>query len=338
MTLNLTRGSDNERDLYFSHSFTQTGSELKTSAAKLIGGETASSPATLGPEVVADASNRSIQTSLSDKANGTARERPTQCAYSTSNPSLTSSASTTSRHRPSSHAKRLAGKKPSTPPIRQPRRAAAKLEKIAREKTWEGRKSKGRKDKLTEAEKFSAAVWHVAASGGVSVSLNLGFRREAMLWNVGNPRRRMMQNLHKHLSAEGFGELPYAFTFEMPSEAEGHRLHLHGVIDTSGLTDAEIQRLGVALRRAASYASGPIGGERQLDLGPVHNPAGWVDYVLKNKARTARELRIDDTILMNNVMRSLAKDFYQRYRNEVIQQSAFISRAGKRGKTTQNRS
>ena len=326
MTPNPTRGSDCERDPYFALSATRTDSELKAYFPKTNVAEVLASPVISGPEVVADAAVHLVQTPLSGKVNGTASDQAPQCASPSPTPSPTTINPTTSLLGPSSPVGSSPGEKPSTPssacapPTRQPRRAAAKLGSIALEKTWEGRKSKGRKDKLTEVEKFSAAIWHVAASKGTAVSLNLGFRRESMLWSVEAPKRRMMQNLHKHLSAAGFGRLPYAFAFEITPATEGHRVHLHGVIDTSGLTAADTLRVETALRHAASFASGPIGGERQLDLAPLHKPAGWVDYALKNRKRTAHELGLDDTVFMNDPMRRLAKDYYQRFRNEVIQQ------------------
>lgn len=56
-----------------------------------------------------------------------------------------------------------------------------------------------------------------------------------MLWSVEAPKRKMIQNFHEHLSVAGFGRLPCAFAFEMTPGKEGHRVHLHGVIDTSTL-------------------------------------------------------------------------------------------------------
>lgn len=153
---------------------------------------------------------------------------------------------------------KIAGRALEKEKTRKARRKAARLDLIARTKTWDGRKSKGRKDRLSAAEKFSAAVWHTAAAGGLAVSLNLGIRRESMLVYHEAPRRRMMQNLHRQLSSAGFRDLPYAFTFEMTPEADGDRLHLHGVIDTSGLSTDQIcllSELSAPSRRSSVSAS-----------------------------------------------------------------------------------
>ena len=202
-------------------------------------------------------------------------------------------------------------------PDRKPRRAAAQLDKVALKKTWDGSKRQQRRDKLTAAEKFSAAVWSAAAAKGLAVSLNLGISRETMLRNHTNPKRRMTQNLSKHLSEAGLGHLPYAFVFELTPKREGGRLHLHGVMDISGLNSAEVERLNVALVRAASVASGAIGGQRQLDLAPIHNPVGWTDYLLKDSTRTARELALDDPFMISKPMRRMAKTHFDLLRSEV---------------------
>ncbi|MBT9247922.1 hypothetical protein KM031_22405 (plasmid) [Gemmobacter fulvus] len=202
-------------------------------------------------------------------------------------------------------------------PDRKPRRSAAQLDKVALKKTWDGSKRRQRHDRLSEAEKFSASVWSAAAANGLAVSLNLGISREAMLRTHANPKRRMTQNLSKHLSEAGLGHLPYAFVFELTPEREGGRLHLHGVMDISGLTSAEVERLNVALVRAASVASGAIGGQRQLDLVPIHDPVGWTDYLLKDATRTARELGLDDPFMISKPMRRMAKTHFDLLRSEV---------------------
>lgn len=140
------------------------------------------------------------------------------------------------------------------------------LDRVAIKKTWNGTKPKGNKNRMSEAEKFSAAVWQVAQAGGHAISLNLGIRREAMLTDHNDPRRRLMQNLNKHLRDAGFKDLPYQFVLELNPESEGGRLHLHGVIDTSGLTPDDLPRLCHALCRAASVA---IDGERQIKMTPL---------------------------------------------------------------------
>lgn len=204
-------------------------------------------------------------------------------------------------------------------PKRAPRRRAAKLDVIAATKTWEGTRSKNRADKLSAAEKFSAAIWSTAAAKGMSVSLNLGIRRECMLLDHHDPHRRMMQNLQRHLSEAGFKSLPYAFVFELTERDDGGRLHLHGAIDTSGLDEEALQRLEEALRKAGSYASGALGGQRQVDRRPLYDAQGWTDYMLENAARTAKELGIDKDklFMMNQPMRRAGKRFFEQMRAEA---------------------
>lgn len=207
---------------------------------------------------------------------------------------------------------------------RRPRRMAAQTDVIATRKTWEGLKSKNRKDKLTSAEKFSAAVWAVANAGGTAVSLNLGTARETMLRDHQNPRRRMTQNLSKHLSAAGLGNIPYAFVFELTPVKEGGRLHLHGAIDTSGLTMTQTKLLENALIKAASEATGAIGGKRQLDLAPLYNPAGWADYLLDDIRSTKRELELDDPFMISKSMTSRARTYFELLRSEARNGSGSI--------------
>lgn len=215
---------------------------------------------------------------------------------------------------------------------RKTRRVSARLERVAIKKTWKGTKSKGYKDRMTEAEKFSAAVWQTAEAGGHAISLNLGIRREAMLTDHDDPRRRMMQNLSKNLRDAGFKDLPYQFVFELNPETEGGRLHLHGVIDTSGLTPDDLPRLRHALCRAASFASGAIGGERQLHMEPLHDPAGWTDYLLEYASRTAREMGIDHPFMRSNPMTRAAHEYFDEFRREVLDRVKQTS-----AKTTKNK-
>ncbi|MFC6496520.1 hypothetical protein ACFP8Z_02645 [Gemmobacter lanyuensis] len=91
---------------------------------------------------------------------------------------------------------------------------------MAARMTWEGTSRKERRDKLPEAGKFAAAVRAAAMSNGLAVSLNIGIRREAMLLEHGDPKRRMTQALSKHLSPAGFGDLPYALLFEVAPERD----------------------------------------------------------------------------------------------------------------------
>ncbi len=202
--------------------------------------------------------------------------------------------------------------------VRQPRRVVARIDVVASRKTWDGRKSKKRKDKLSPAEKFSASVWAAADAKGVAVSLNLGVSREMMLRHHADPKRRMTQNLSKHLAAVGLGDIPYAFVFEITPAKDGGRLHLHGVMDTSGLSAAQSRLLHEALIGAASAATGSIGGKRQLDVAPLYNPVGWADYLLDDTPRTKRELGLDDPFMISKSMRRMAKIHFELLRSEVV--------------------
>lgn len=193
---------------------------------------------------------------------------------------------------------------------RKTRRKAARIDEVAVSKAWG--------DRLSPAEKFSAAVWATAAAQGTTVSLNLGVSREAMLRHHHDPRRRMMQNLSKHLAAAGLGDIPYAFVFEFTDSDDDGRLHLHGVIDTSGLTASENQLLQDALIKAASAAAGALGGQRQLDMAPLYNPAGWADYLLEDTAKTKRKLGLDDPFMISKTMRRMARTHFEQLRSEAL--------------------
>lgn len=207
-----------------------------------------------------------------------------------------------------------AGKRPAT---RKPRKAAARVTEVATKKTWEGTKSLGRTDRLTNAEKFAFGVSQAASVSGVRVSLNLGIGREGMLKNNDDPKRSMMKHLNKHLGAAGFGHVPYALAFELTPEDEGERLHVHGAIDTSGLSKDDIKRLGMALRRAASFAEGALGGQRQVHMRSIPDPVGWADYCIKATSRLELELGIDDPFMINNPMRRCARQHFEQLQDEV---------------------
>lgn len=202
--------------------------------------------------------------------------------------------------------------------VRQPRRVVARIDVVASRKTWDGRKSKKRKDKLSPTEKFSASVWAAVDAKGVAVSLNLGVSREMMLRHHADPKRRMTQNLSKHLAAVGLGDIPYAFVFEITPAKDGGRLHLHGVMDASGLSATQSRLLHEALIGAASAATGSIGGKRQLDVAPLYNPVGWADYLLDDTPRTKRELGLDDPFMISKSMRRMAKTHFELLRSEVL--------------------
>ncbi|WP_135429119.1 hypothetical protein [Pseudotabrizicola sediminis] len=208
--------------------------------------------------------------------------------------------------------------------VRQPRRVAAQLDRTALKKTWSGTKSKGRKDKMHPRDKLVAAIWSTAAVRGMAVTLNLGIRRESMLVDHDDPRLRMRQNLHHHLAAAGFRNLPYAFVFEVTPERDGSRLHLHGVIHTSGFSSDDLTRLRNALRKAASPASGALGGQRQLDMVPLYNAAGWSDYLLKDASRTADYLGIDHPFMLSDPMKRVAKVYFNDLQAEVRRRGGSI--------------
>ena len=272
-------------------------------------------PATQRLKLVADAIVQEPQERQSRKAFHEASLDSGQCAYST--PSTTTHPYHTDG-KAHTHTAAYGRTNTVTGKTRKPRRIASQLERVAIKKTWSGTKSKGYKDRMSEAEKFSAAVWQTAQAGGHAISLNLGIRREAMLCDHDSPRRRMMQNLSRHLRDAGFKDLPYQFVFELNPESQGERLHLHGVIDTSGLTPDDLPRLRHALCRAASVASGAIGGERQIKMTPLHDPAGWADYLLEYATRTAREMGIEHPFMHNNPMTRAASRYFDEFRQDVL--------------------
>lgn len=272
-------------------------------------------PTTQRLKVVADAVVQEPLERQSTQAFHASSLNTGQCAYSTPNATKHPNHIHAKTH---THTTSYERTNTVTGKTREPRRIASQLDRVAIKKTWNGTKSNGYKDCMSEAEKFTAAVWHTAQAGGHAISLNLGIRREAMLTNHSDPRRRMMQNLNKHLGDAGFKELPYQFVFELNPESEGGRLHLHGVIDTSGLTPDDLPRLSHALCRAASVASGAIGGERQIKMTPLHDPAGWADYLLEYTTRTAREMGIEHPFMRNNHMTRAARQYFDGFRHEVL--------------------
>lgn len=197
---------------------------------------------------------------------------------------------------------------------RRPRRRTACVDNFI-QKRWRD---------TSEIEKFSVAAAHTEAVGGFAFSLNLGPKRESMLLSSDAPRTRMRKNLDKHLRAAGLEDLPLAWLFEVTPDKDGNRLHLHGVVDTSGLSDADISRLEAALIKAAGVATHAVGGERQLDMKPVYYAAGWVDYLLKNTRHTAATLRVDQDKLfsLNHTMTRRAQDTYDAARSAAKRKAA----------------
>lgn len=220
------------------------------------------------------------------------------------------------------HSARSTARSPVLPPLarksslptRRPRQKSACVDNFIR-KRWRD---------TSEIEKFSVAAAHTEAVGGLAFSLNLGTKREGMLRSADDPRTRMRKNLDTHLRAVGLEDLPLAWLFEVTPDKDGNRLHLHGVVDTSGLSDADISRLEAALIKAAGVATHAVGGERQLDMKPIYYAAGWVDYLLKNTRRTAATLRLDQDRLfsLNHTMTRRAQDTYDAARSAAKRKAA----------------
>lgn len=304
---------------------------------------TGENDAILRPKVVADINQPDMRIGLEGKEGKSLGAERAQCANTTTSPNLNTTNSHTDTAVEDHHkaytegegTKRREEKSDETTvknvgplgsrisssllavPTRKPKRSAASLEGVAFNKTWTGTKSKKHKDRLNHAEKFSAAVGHAAAVKGVAISLNLGDRREDLLRHHANPRRRFMQNLHRHLKDAGFERMPYAFAFELAPDKDGGRLHLHGVLDTSGLTENDLDRLRDVLCKAASPAAGPVSGDRQVDLREIHAASGWTDYILKSATRTARELGIDHPFMMNTPMNRAARAHFENLRSII---------------------
>lgn len=217
--------------------------------------------------------------------------------------------------------------KPTTPPANAPeqpkiRKPRGKLARIAEVEgmvsngmRWNG-KRKGDPKAIGEAGKYSVAVASVEAVGGHAFSLNLGSRREDMLLSHSDPRRRMSQNLNNRLKEAGFAGLPYAFAFDV--EPKSDRVHLHGVIDTRGLSSDDLKRLDHALRRAGSEASGALGGERQVMLKDVNSAGGWVDYTLRAQRRAQEVLGVENAVFISTPMNRLSKQHFEALRGEYV--------------------
>ena len=51
---------------------------------------------------------------------------------------------------------------------------------------------------------------------------------------------------------------------------------------------------------------------------PLHDPAGWADYLLEYATRTAREMGIDHPFMRNNPMTRATRQYFDEYRQEVL--------------------
>jgi len=208
---------------------------------------------------------------------------------------------------------------PEQPKTRKPRGKLARIAEVEgmvkNGMRWNG-KCKDDPKAIGEVGKFSVAVASVEAVGGHAFSLNLGSRREDMLLSHSDPRRRMSANLNKRLKEAGFPGLPYAFAFDV--EPNSDRVHLHGVIDTRGLSSDDMKRLNHALRRAGSEAYGALGGERQVKLKDVNSAGGWVDYTLRAHRRTEKVLGVENVVFISTTMNRLSKGHYEALRGERI--------------------
>lgn len=124
-----------------------------------------------------------------------------------------------------------------------------------------------------------------------------------------------MKVLHRHLKAAGFEKLPYALIFELePDVGDVGRLHLHGVLDTSGLTHDQLMRVHQVLHKAAGEANGCLGGARQLKLKAVDDPEGWADYMMKSRAQVRRVMNVESPYMLNQHMIRAARRSYDRLR------------------------
>lgn len=195
------------------------------------------------------------------------------------------------------------------PPTRKPRLLAAKIKRLM-SKQWRD---------LTKTEKAALSIARIAAVGGMTVNLNFGFRRSTLIEHH-NPRRIFEKHLNKHLNAMGLSGQRFALTLEVtPEDRYGMtRLHVHGAIETAHLSQDERARLEEALCRAASIATGSLGGERQLVMKSFTCPSGWIDYCLKNQRRTKCELQVEDLWILPNAMRRAAKSFHEEANRERI--------------------
>lgn len=192
-------------------------------------------------------------------------------------------------------------------PTRKPRRVTAKIERMM-SKPWRD---------LTKVEKAAVSIAKIAASGGMTVSLNFGFRRSTLIDHQ-NPRRLFEKHLNKHLNAAGLGGQRFALTLEMtPENSHGFsRLHVHGAIETAHLSGDDRVRLEEALCKAASVATGALGGKRQLVMKEFTSASGWIDYCLEDQAKTKGELQIDDLWILPHAMRRAAQAHHEELRRE----------------------
>ena len=88
-------------------------------------------------------------------------------------------------------------------------------------------------------------------------------------------------------------------------------MHLHGVIDGYG---HDRDAIADALRKAAGEIPGRAKA-RQVKLNLVHDGAGWASYVVKERKRTAAELKANRLTIMSQSMSRLARQYHDEARN-----------------------
>lgn len=162
---------------------------------------------------------------------------------------------------------------------------------------------------LRRTEKASLAMEAIKRDGGEAVSLNFGIPRQLSTQRLQDPRRVFEKALSKQLGLAGLTSLKIVMTLEVTPDDCGSqsRVHAHGAVATGGLTQDQRDRLRTALCKAASIAVGAIGGDRQLVMKPMTCASGWMDYCLKDQAKTKAALGIDNLWVMNRQAHHAAK-------------------------------
>ena len=187
------------------------------------------------------------------------------------------------------------------PSSRQPRKKDASVDTFTR-KRWRD---------LTAAQKLSVASREAFNKGGTAFNLNLSPAREASLLASKDLRGDLRDLVSSSLRKFGRADLPVAFILEAN---DAGRLHLHGVIGAQ-LSDEERQ----SLRKAMCEVFGEDAGMkrvRQMNTKPLHDAAGWSDYILKDQKQTERLLGIsaEDQVFLNQAMIRSASGAFEELR------------------------
>ncbi len=184
-------------------------------------------------------------------------------------------------------------------PSRKARRKAADISALYK-KTWRN---------LRRTERVGLAMEAIKRDGGEALSLNFGIPRQLSTQRLQDPRRVFEKALSKQLGLAGLPSLKFVMTLEVTPDGCGtqSRVHTHGAVATAGLTGDQRDRLRAALCKAASVAVGAIGGDRQLVMKPMTCASGWMDYCLKDQAKTKAALGIDNLWVMTRQAHHAAK-------------------------------